>query len=550
MPIELPALDQKSRKSSKKGRILAVTTCCLILFVIILPWTGRDRSVIPNCPQPPIIAPEPGVYDDATYFLTPEYMNVSVRILSEAVRIPTESYDDMPLNPKDDVRFEIFDEFHSYLSRTFPRTSHFVEKVNHYGLLYTLKGLDSDLEPIILMAHQDVVPVNPSTVDQWTHPPYSGHFDGEYIWGRGSADTKNSLVAILEATESLLSQGWSPKRTVLISFGFDEEVGGHRGAKSIANEIESRYGPDSIHFIIDEGTGLWYESGALYALPTIAERGYADISLYVETPGGHSSMPPDHSGIGIAAEVVKRLENEKKFKPGLSSGHPLVRQLGCHAAYSPLLDPKVRRKWSNLEGSSEDRNRVALDFAQDRRGRAYVSTTQAVDVIRGGVKVNALPELVEVTTNYRISLDSSVSAVTERFVDIAASVAYEYGLGLLFNNLTIIDTTGNGVLRVESSKSLEPVQSSPSSGPIWDLLGGTTRHVYEATLAMGTVHFSPTLNSGNTDTTHYLRLTNNVYRYRPVLLIDSNAHTVNEHSSIRQHVAMTMWYYELLQVLE
>lgn len=82
--------------------------------------------------------------------------------------------------------------------------------------------------PILLMAHEDVVPVNNGTLDQWTYPPFSGTIadgpGGKWIWGRGASDTKNTLIGILEAAEKLIAEGISPARPILISFGFDEEV--------------------------------------------------------------------------------------------------------------------------------------------------------------------------------------------------------------------------------------------------------------------------------------------------------------------------------------
>ena len=87
------------------------------------------------------------------------------------------------------------------------------------------------------------MPVNPDTVDKWVHAPYSGHFDGERIWGRGTADDKNSLIAILSvssfvsafvrpdnsdrtAVEYLVSADFEPARTLVLAFGFDEESSG------------------------------------------------------------------------------------------------------------------------------------------------------------------------------------------------------------------------------------------------------------------------------------------------------------------------------------
>lgn len=57
---------------------------------------------------------------------------------------------------------------------------------------------------MMLTAHQDVVPVDPATAHQWKYPPYSGHFDGERIWGRGSNDDKSGLIGILSVPSVLL----------------------------------------------------------------------------------------------------------------------------------------------------------------------------------------------------------------------------------------------------------------------------------------------------------------------------------------------------------
>ena len=125
-----------------------------------------------------------------------------------------------------------------------------------YGLLYTWQGSDDKLKPLVLMAHQDVVPVPASTVDAWTHPPFSGHYDGRYIWGRGSSDCKNQLIAEMETVELLLAADFKPKRTIIMSFGFDEEISGRQGAGHLSKFLIDRYGEDSIAAIVDEGAGF------------------------------------------------------------------------------------------------------------------------------------------------------------------------------------------------------------------------------------------------------------------------------------------------------
>jgi Gly-Xaa carboxypeptidase len=126
------------------------------------------------------------------------------------------------------------------------------ETVNTLGLVYTIKGQDPSLKPVMLAAHQDVVPVaDPST---WKYPPFSAHFDGRWLWGRGASDDKNSLTGIFSALEALLSNPfWNPKRTIIVALGFDEECSGRRGAGSIGVYLEELHGPDSMAFLLDEG---------------------------------------------------------------------------------------------------------------------------------------------------------------------------------------------------------------------------------------------------------------------------------------------------------
>jgi Gly-Xaa carboxypeptidase len=129
-------------------------------------------------------------------------------------------------------------------------------RINTHALLYHWPGSDSSLKPILLTAHQDVVPVDPNTAGSWIHPPYSGHYDGTWVWGRGSTDDKSGLVGIMVTLEKLIEKGFKPKRGILVGFGMDEEASGLYGAHKIASYIEETYGKNSVSVLVDEG-GRW-----------------------------------------------------------------------------------------------------------------------------------------------------------------------------------------------------------------------------------------------------------------------------------------------------
>lgn len=391
------------------------------------------------------------------------------------------------------------------------------EKINTFGLVYTLPGSDPSLKPILLTAHQDVVPV--ADVSTWDHPPFDAYFDGTWLWGRGSSDDKNSMTALLSAVETLLSQGFSPRRTVLLAFGFDEECSGYKGAGAIAAHLKSIYGDDSVAIVLDEGgMGLQQVGDVLYALPAVVEKGHLDIWYELHVQGGHSSIPFPHTGIGIISEVVMALEAHP-YEPRLIKGSPIYNHYVCQARYSPDAEPKVTRLLR--EGDLES---LAAELAaQDRPTNFRLQTSQAVDMVAGGQKINAMPEVVTLGVNYRIAPHNSAAEVQHNSVRHIQPIVDKYGLAVrafegddeyesyaaaaapggpdtAVRPLYDVDYNGTLVLTTSGKSKMAPV--SPSSGGVWDVFSGTIQHSFA--FDGGKVVPVGELMTGNTDTRHYL----------------------------------------------
>ena len=143
--------------------------------------------------------------------------------LSEAVQFQTVSYSEESIPDS-----AAFNGFHNFLSNRFPLVHQNLrlEKINQYSLLYTWEGSNPEKKPLILMSHQDVVPVDQPTIDKWEAGPFEGKITDTHIIGRGTMDDKGSLMALLESVEQLLKEGFSPTQTIYLAFGHDEEVGG------------------------------------------------------------------------------------------------------------------------------------------------------------------------------------------------------------------------------------------------------------------------------------------------------------------------------------
>src|SRR2546429_4091351 len=214
-----------------------------------------------------------------------------------------------------------------------------LDKVNGYVLRYEWPGSDPSGPRIVLVARQDVVPVEPGAETRWTEPPFEGRIAGGYVWGRGALGDKGSLVGLCEAVEHLLGAGAKPRRTVYLAFGYDEEVGGGRGAAGIAELLASR----NVHpeFVLDEGgaltNGLIAGVSAPVAVVGIAEKGYVTVGLTAQAEGGHSSMPPDETAVGILAAAILRLQHHQMPRALRRPPAPLFRSPGPRQSFRPPL---------------------------------------------------------------------------------------------------------------------------------------------------------------------------------------------------------------------
>jgi carboxypeptidase PM20D1 len=405
--------------------------------------------------------------------------NAAAARLAGALRFQTISREGSgPVDP------EAFLAFHRYLEQSFPRAHAALtrEVVAGYSLLYTWAGKNPSLPPLLLLSHQDVVPVEAGTEGAWTQPPFAGLISDGFIWGRGALDDKSGVVGILEAVELLAAQGFRPERTVYLAFGHDEEVGGLQGAHSLAALLEQR-GVRPL-FVLDEGgaiiQGMVPGIEQPIAMVGTAEKGYMNVELTAESRGGHSSMPPPHTAIGEVAAAVHALEE-----------HPMPAHISgatrdSYETLAPEMPFATRVILSNLWLFAP---LIESQADADPATAARLRTTTAATMISGGVKENVLPLAARAVVNFRILPGDSVASVLAH----------------------VRQTVGPGVkVALAGRNAGEPSPTSDSGAPEFRLLQRTVAETFPGTLV------APNLLSGGTDSKHYLRLTRNVYRFLAV----------------------------------
>jgi carboxypeptidase PM20D1 len=323
--------------------------------------------------------------------------------LSRAISIPT-------VSPQDPSRIDsaTFLKYRGFLDSAYPMIHQRLTRdiVAGFSYIYTWKGTDTTLAPLILMAHYDVVPVEPSALSLWTVKPFGGEIKADTIFGRGSVDDKCSMIAIMETVEAQLRQNFTPRRTVLLCFGHNEESTG-QGAIAIVRLLREKN--IKAEMVVDEGGEFTREKlGDLkrpVALIGIGEKGYATFELLVEKTGGHSSRPDKETAIDILSRALYKLREEQTPRR--------------------ILEP-TREFLTRISGSSNDFPRklalnnlwlfegyVLYKMGEDKDGRAMTSTTIVPTILESGIRENVIPSRAKAIVNSRILPGESIKEIQE-----------------------------------------------------------------------------------------------------------------------------------------
>lgn len=437
-------------------------------------------------------------------------VNLAAQHLSQAIQIPTVRHQDRA----EDVDAE-WTKLHALLAANYP-LSHAAMKTVELAsrtLVYTWPGTDPSLAPIVLMAHQDVVPVTPGTEGDWKHPPFGGVVAAGAVWGRGAIDDKGSLIGLFEATETLAKQGFRPKRTVIIVSGGDEEAIG-QGAPAAAAYLKSQ--GITAEFVLDEGLAVLLKNpitGGKLAVIGTAEKGYATLKVTAPATGGHSSAPPaDGGGVVTLSRAVTAI-SEKGFPLKFSGpGAEMIRALAPSAPFAVRM--AVANEW--LFGKL-----LTGQAAASPAGAALLHTTIAPTMLKGSPKENVLPQDATAFINYRIAPGDTSATVMAR-----AKAAV-------------------GTLPVTLEWTRKPNEPSPVSSTSswgWKMVAATAGAVAQAPVA-------PSLVTAGTDSRYLAPVAKDVYRFQPVEFDMADIqmiHGTNEHMTLTNLEKMVQFYARLI----
>ena len=429
--------------------------------------------------------------------------------LSQAIQFPTISF-------QDKTKFQAgeFKKFVTWVLNTYPETAKSMElqRLGEFSLLFKWQGSEAHLKPVLLTAHYDVVPVIPGSEALWSHPPFDGIIDNDNVWGRGALDDKSAVISMLEATELLITQGFKPTRTVYLSFGHDEELGGPNGAANVTRHLQSK--DVQLLWSLDEGSFVTKNiiAGINNPVATInvAEKGSVTLQIIATADGGHSSMPPKNNAVAVLAEAITKLQNHPVPGGLVGLSAEMLDQLSRHM---PFVQRMVfANLW--LFGGMLDSTLSASPMTN-----AMLRTTTAPTMLSGSVKVNVLPIEAIATVNFRLHPRDTIQGLEDYVNSI---VAHE--------QISVIRPENNGIAASE-------VSDWSSEG--FQLIAQSVRAVY------GNIAVAPGLMVAGSDSRHYSKVADNSFRFNPMLVGPEDLtgfHGTNEKISIDNLVKATQTY--------
>lgn len=273
-----------------------------------------------------------------------------------------------------------------------------IEFINRNGVtnLWARRGTAKPL--FVFAGHTDVVPTGP--LDKWTSPPFAPEIRDGMLYGRGTADMKSSIAAMLTAVESFVAANPNHPGSIAFLLTSDEEGDANDGTIAVVEALKAR--GESLDFCI----------------------------------------------IGEPTSVDTLGDMIKNGRRGSLSGKLTVKGIQCHIAYPHLGKNPIHLAAPAIA------ELAATEW--DQGNEYFPATTWQISNIHGGTgATNVIPGSVEIKFNFRFATASTVESLQQRLIGILDKHDLEYEINWTLGARPFL--TGRGPLADAASQAIREI---------------------------------------------------------------------------------------------
>ncbi len=453
--------------------LISLAALLLIFVAVILIRTLRFT------PKPSVPVRE----DEVTFD-----REITVERLQQLVRCKTVSYQDPTL--EDDAEFE---KLIGLLPELYPNVfkACTLTRLPDRALLFKWPGKEAG-DPAVLMAHYDVVPVEE---EGWQKPPFEAIIEDGVLWGRGTLVTKVTFTGVLSAADHLIGTGFRPENDIYFAFSGGEEVNG-KGAENIVAWFEEQ--KIQLAMVVDEGgavvenvfPGVHQPCGMI----GIAEKGMINVAYRTKSAGGHASAPKPNGPVVTLAKACCEIEKHP-FPAHLTK--PVAEMFDTLGRHSTFVYRMIFANLWCFKG--------VLDMICKKSGgelNALMRTTVAFTQMEGSKAPNVIPPKAGLVSNIRLNPEDTVES------------ALEY----------LRKTVNDDQVEIVALHGMNPSPISRTDCPGWDKVASAVASTWKGALV------SPYLMVQCSDSRHYGRISDKVYRFSAMDLTSEERSTIHGHN--------------------
>lgn len=283
------------------------------------------------------------------------------------------------------------------------------------NIVVRLKG-NGRKRPVLIMGHTDVVTVDAT---KWTFPPFGARRDGGYVYGRGTVDDKDNLVAALMTVLSLKRRNAPLDRDVVFLAESGEEGAPDVGAQFM---IDQHFDAIDAEFCLAEGGGIKRQAGiVVQANVGTTEKEPRPIEIIARGPAGHGSVPTKTNALAHLSTAVDRIV---AWVPPLRLNETTGSYFRKLSAIAP---PDKARRYRDILSLDPKVARAADDWlaVNEPSHWSMLHTSLTPTMISGGFRYNVIPSEAKVTLDVRLHPDEDQSKFLDEVRKVLADPSLE-----------------------------------------------------------------------------------------------------------------------------